>query len=189
MMGYIYVGVDQSANHTGVVAVQGSQRVIVMKQLIEPVGIVGLERLVYIRERLTAILDEIAGMGDIKAAAHEAYSLRSTNRPFLLGEVGCIVQLALVDAGLPVVHAVPPTSLKKFLAGHGSTDKEGMKRAAGARSGVTFTDDNLADAYALSLFAAEKHDPQTTRRNQLEVLAGFVKSKKSKPFRSSRDVL
>ena len=139
------VGVDQSANHTGVVILDVSTRRVVDQALIEPQQR-GIDRLEYVRDKLYTLLNAhtwcVLGI-------HEGYSFGSVHQSFLLGEIAGIVKLALRDR-CGRVEECAPTALKKYIAGHGAATKGNVRDAINARWGVHYRDDNLADAYALA---------------------------------------
>jgi hypothetical protein len=70
----------------------------------------------------------------------------------LAGELGGVVNLStLYVVGHPPL-IVPPTSLKKFVTGKGNAKKNEMLLGVYKQWGVSFSDDNQADAYALEKF-------------------------------------
>lgn len=182
----VSVGIDPSANATGVVIVDAKGRPL-LSELILP-KCTGLDRLVFIRRRLNAIF---LGMPPLKIGVRESYSMGSTNRPFLLGEVGGIVQLALHDYAERVEECAPK-ALKKFTTSNASASKDEMMIAIEERWGQRYVDDNLADAYALARLGLTLLDPHSSQmRDQREVVAKIVapKKKRNDPFRLRRDVV
>lgn len=189
MVGMYSIGIDQSANHTGV-AVLSLDGSIQLLQLIEPQER-GTARLLTIRTMLRSFLAPYAGAA---IGVWESYSMESTNRAFLLGEVGCLAQMALADTvvDLEHVHGCPPTVLKKFVSNHGHSDKAAMKNAVHMRWGVQLEDDNLADAYGLARYGLALLNPGAiSTRKQREALATTTRTKKKreKPFRLDRSGL
>lgn len=182
------IGIDQSANHSGVV-VLAQDGTLLLHKLLEP-KVSGLERLAWLRNALTETLAPFDGA---LIGVRESYALRSVNRPFLLGEIGALAQLALYDH-CQRVEECAPKALKKFTAGHGAAEKGDMKQAVASRWDVVFDDDNLADAYALARLGLALLDPlQTKRRDQREVMAtierGPAKKKRNNSFRMNPHVL
>ena len=177
------VGIDQSANHTGV-AVLASDGTLLLSELIEP-KTRDTVRLVDIYNTLDALLAKHAPY-DI--GVWESYSMKSQHRAFLLGEVGGIVQI-LLSRYSARVESCAPKSLKKFVALSGDASKGEMKAAVARRWGVRFTDDNLADAYGLARFGFALLDGTgLTLRKQVEVRTPRKRAKK-KPFRSNNGLL
>ena len=68
---------------------------------------------------------------------------------------------------------VPPSSLKKFVAGKGSTAKGGMCRAVEANWGFATKNDNLADAYGLAAVGLALRGSLALKPHQIEVLDGL----------------
>jgi Holliday junction resolvasome RuvABC endonuclease subunit len=177
------VGVDQSANHTGV-AVLTLEGDLVLSTLVEPGKRKGLDRLVYVRDTLRSLL--LPYEGRIEVAVWESYSMGSTNMPFLLGEIGGTVQLVLHDLGVVSIKSCAPKALKKFITGNAAATKEDMM--AKTRIG----EDNRADAYGLAQVALELATGSTsTVRAQREVVANITrpKAKQKRSFRANKGML
>lgn len=191
------IGVDQSANHTGVVVLsEGGD--LLCAATIEPLehGLWDRARLRYIRDQLELLCRE---HGPFKVGVWESYSMESKHRAFLLGEVGGIVQLAL-DTHAEQVFSAAPAALKKFATGHRLADKDTMKRFVQTTYAAAFEDDNLADAYALAQLGRALLAEAPKTRKQAEVRAailasqgpaggGATKAKKKKSFRINKEVL
>lgn len=117
----------------------------------------------------------------------------STNRPFLLGEVGSIVQLTLHDF-CGEVRGCAPAALKKFNNSNTRASKQDVMRKIEATDKLAFTDDNKADAYVLAKvgIALLAPAPPSTRK-QAEVVARITgrakKPPKKRSFRMSKGVL
>lgn len=183
------IGVDQSANHTGI-AVLDIEGAVLCSALLEP-KMVGLSRLVYIRDGLHEVL---SGHKTAQIGVWESYSMGSTNRPFLLGEVGGIVQLALYDICHSRVEMSSPSALKKFITGDATASKRKMVTTIENRWGEVFEnhDDNRADAYGLAQLGRHLLDHTlTTRRDQREVIHNILnpKPKKKRSFRANKGLL
>lgn len=186
-MGMYSIGIDQSANHTGLTVLSLSGELL-LSCLIEPKER-GTARLVKIRDTLHDYLLPYEGAA---VGVWESYSLKSTNMSFLLGEIGCIAQLALHDVVGTNVHGCPPTVLKKFVSNNAHADKAAMKDAVHMRWGVALEDDNLADSYGLARYGLGLLDPSVVQtRKQREALHTATRSKKKreKPFRFDRSGL
>lgn len=160
----LFVGVDQSLNHTGL-CILDEQGVPLQYQLIEPKKRTGHERLAYIRDALRATFkDKRFGAGVL-----EGYSMGSINRKFDLGEVGAVVKLELFDA-CQGVYIAAPTQLKLYVTQKGSASKEDVMKAIKAQWGIEIKNDNLADAFGLANIAKELVVTTTTKRHQLDVV-------------------
>lgn len=182
----VSIGVDPSARSTGVVVLREDGLVLHAEAL--EIETTGVARLVEIRNRLAAICKRY---GPFDVGVRESYSLGSTNRPFLLGEVGGIVQLALHDyAGR--VEECAPKALKKFATGNASASKAEVMRAVSARWDAHYANDDIADAYVLARIGLSLLAPKgIVRRDQLEVVKKITapKKRKNSSFRSRADVI
>jgi len=171
------VGIDQSAKHTGIcaLAMDGSVQYL---QLIEPKKLKDYLRLAFVRKELNTILAAYSP----SVTVMEGYSYSSTNKKFILGEIGAVTKLAIYDAGSELFIAAPK-QLKKFVTGRGTATKPQVIKSVGRRWGETITDDNLADAYGLAQIAREIAWPTSTSRYQLDVVKNITNKclKKRKP--------
>jgi crossover junction endodeoxyribonuclease RuvC len=192
-MNHMYsIGIDQSANHTGICVLDDENHIRVL-ELIEPKGFRGTARLAFIRDELAKILRVQVTLRGERAAigVWESYSHNSVNQKFLLGEVGGVAQLAIFDHA-DRVECCAPKALKKFVTGRGDASKDQMMAAIARRWSASITNDNLADAYGLAQLGLTLLNPKrTTLRSDLEVAKGVRKGKKKKssPYRMRRDVL
>lgn len=144
------IGVDPSATSMGVV-ILGSDMSERYAGTICPDS-EGPERLM----ELFSALDELARIyGPFAVAMRESYAMGSTNRPYLLGEVGGITQLVLFRNSIALYECAPKV-LKKFATGNASASKAEVMTAIGSRGRGWFdTDsDDVADAYVLARAAA-----------------------------------
>lgn len=164
------VGIDQSANHSGVTVLADDGKLL-EQSLIEPKTLRDAERLAYIREHLSVVLDRYS---DIHLTVLEGYSYGSTSKKFILGEVGGIVKLCLYDRGIQL-YAAAPVQLKKFATGSIRADKTDIKHAVFTKWGIDLDDDNLADSYALARIGLQIHAPSSMRRHELEVVHAIQK--------------
>lgn len=162
-----YLGVDQSLRSSGVAVINKNQELQYVGT-VTPGKLTGAPRLGCIR---TALRDVLAANPEINYAALEGYSYGSgAGRTFELGEVGAVVKLVLFDAGIPFV-IVPPASLKQFVSGNGSSNKEHMRLAVLSKWGIDFDDrDDECDAYGLAQVARAVHMGVGKTRAELEVV-------------------
>lgn len=170
----MYLGVDQSLNGTGVALISQAGALIISRTL-RPKALRGVRRLAFIREELRSIICGHLLTEPIYAAAHEGYSYGSAGRVFELGEVGGLVKVVLWDTLGPTVPVlcVEPASLKKFVAGNGSAEKEEVCESIASAWGVSFdaeTQNDEADAYGLAQVARAFHQNIGKTRAQLEVV-------------------
>lgn len=132
----------------------------------------GVDRLYDIQEWLTAHLQRASMLGyEIADVAMEA-PVRASMAALLMGEVAAATKLVVRQAVLTGPGAyplqVPPTILKKYVTGSGSTkvSKSQMLLQVYKKWGVEFTDDNAADSYGLARIAASLAD----NRYELDVV-------------------
>jgi crossover junction endodeoxyribonuclease RuvC len=163
------IGIDQSVLHTGICILNEDGSVNYLG-LIEPDKLKNRDRLAYIRDELTAILDS----RKFTVGVMEGYSYGSVNKKFLLGEVGSVVKLAFHDHCLRA-YELAPTALKKFVTSKGSASKEDVMFAVEKQWGVVVNNDNLADAYGLARVAYEIAKPASVKRHQLDVVKLLLK--------------
>lgn len=109
-----------------------------------PKKVKGLQRLAYIRDEITDILDT----EQPELVAYEDYSMGSRGKTFHIGELGGVLKLALYERNIPIL-LVPPSSLKLFATGKGNADKDQVRVAMAKHRGWLFNSDDEADAYAL----------------------------------------
>ncbi len=105
----------------------------------------------------------------------EGAALRSQRMADAAGQVRGAYHLCCMENIWPpaVPTEVPPTSLKKFLAGNGSAQKDKMIQAAQALGWDVDSDDE-ADAAGLAELAWALHDDtRTLTRKQLEAIKGI----------------
>jgi Holliday junction resolvasome RuvABC endonuclease subunit len=119
-----------------------------------------IDRLVWIKDKLTYLLTEMTKDRDTVTVAMEGYAF-GTTMAHMLGELGAVVKLTCYevldgfDGKYPYI--IPPTTLKKYVTGKGTgVQKNQILLAVYKKWGVEFNDDNMADSYALAMLAAGK---------------------------------
>ncbi|MEW1675610.1 hypothetical protein AB0O47_20555 [Streptomyces noursei] len=138
-------------------------------------------------DRLDAVQTQVSlNIGDIKSTfgwiavvAMEGYALGAKFGRELAGELGAAVKLALLDdlhrpACYPLI--VAPTKLKKYVTSKGTAAKAEMLLAVYKKWGVTYTDDNLADAYGLAR-AAHTWSTRTGTKAETDTLKDLTRFK------------
>ncbi len=146
----VYLGIDQSYSGFAITAInQTGYRTTVYKSELR-----GIDRLIDIRRHLSETLEGYEGV--IKDVAMEGYAFGS-QMANMLGELGGLVKVTLRDKGIyPLI--VPPTSLKKYVAGKGTgVPKSQILLHVYKKWGVEFSDDNAADSYALAKIVSASH--------------------------------
>lgn len=176
------IGLDMSANSTGVVVLDFALDVV-YEGTIEP-PCTGPERLHHIHQQLEMIARRY---GPFDTMVREDYAVGATNKPYLLGEVGGIAQVALFRHVGRIV-SVAPKQLKKFASGNAAASKAEVMRALELRRGFVTSNDDIADAYALALIGgaiAGYYAPK--ERAALEVLVALETegSEDAKPKRKA----
>ncbi|MCZ0981917.1 hypothetical protein O1L60_31395 [Streptomyces diastatochromogenes] len=123
-------------------------------------------------------------LGPIDVVAMEGYAAGAKFGRELAGELGGAVKLALLDclskpACYPIIIA--PTKLKKYTTGKGTAAKAEMLLAVYKKWGVTYADDNLADAYSLAR-AANTWVTRTGTKGELDTLKDLKRFKHETHF-------
>lgn len=143
------VGVDPSLRCTGVAFTDG---VTFSAERWRPPND-GPARLAWFRDRFAGALAPMGGLPtDLVVIEGYAYGARS--QAHALGELGGVLRLCCHDLHVPYV-VVPPTVLKKYVAGKGTAAKELMIREVYRRWGFEARDNNEADAYGLARFGCD----------------------------------
>lgn len=124
-------------------------------------------------ERLWTLQQEVKSYcNGCSTAMIEGYSFGSQGRAvFNIGELGGVIRLMLW-LGSTKFHEVPPATLKKYATGAGNANKSLVVQAAAQRSGLTFADDNQADAWWLwqiGLHLFEPYHPKYVKMPKLNV--------------------
>jgi crossover junction endodeoxyribonuclease RuvC len=136
------IGIDQSIEHTVVHTASGPFRIDT-----DPKDFIhGTARLQHISEHFADCIGPIApGWAYI-----EGYAF-SRQMAHMLGELGGQLKLELYGLGWVIV-VVPPSTLKKFVTGKGTSDKAVMMRDVLKHWKYEAVDDNDSDAFSLRMF-------------------------------------
>ena len=115
----------------------------------------------------------------------EDYGGRFKSSLIVLAELGGVVKLYL-SLNQIKFQVVSPTMLKKFFTGKGTADKNIMIKEAYKRYGFDTDSDDIADAFALSVFAlalggADVNLPKTN----LETVQDYLTPKQKKPRKTT----
>lgn len=76
------------------------------------------------------------------------------------------------------IREVPPSTVKKFISGHGNASKKMVMDSISTKYGIRFTNDNLADSYVLALMAHDYHGEDgeiRTHREELDTIDKMIK--------------
>lgn len=171
----LFLGIDQSLQRTGLV-VLGIDGELRHRQPVATGSLRGAPRLASIRDTVRSVIREHRPT----QAALEGYAYGATGKVFQLGEVGGILQLLLLDEGVPFV-IVAPAQLKKYVANNHQADKATMIRKTAEKWGVAFGDeDDVCDAYGLAQILRGAARKDTTLRHELEVILELTTPPKKK---------
>lgn len=144
-----------------------------------------------ILERWQAILAAVTACAE---NAHqviiEGYSFGSkfSSHMDAIHELGGIVKYHLAKMGQTPV-TVSPSVLKKFITGHGGSDKNLVLKEIYKRYHVDLPDDNMADAFALAKFGEALISTEGLPQFQVDVIEAFKKPKEKKPKKTVRDLM
>lgn len=146
----IALGIDLSLTHTGL-AVLSDGRLHSKKSIrSKPTGkrpINEIERIEHISVQIAEVIDQVKP--DIAAIEGIAFMASKTTALAQLSALNYFVRRELMKRQIPFV-IVAPSSLKKFVTGKGNAQKDEVMLSIFKRWGVSITDDNEADAYALA---------------------------------------
>jgi len=142
----VIIGLDLSLTGTGCIKLQDGR--VISQQLIKtkPTGdnyMNGLLRLLEIRDKIN--IAEV----DIAVIEGMAFMARNTTALVQLAALNYFIREKLYLNKIPFI-IVAPTSLKKFITSHGNAKKDVMMMETYKRYHVTFSDNNLCDAYGLA---------------------------------------
>lgn len=142
--GKIIAGIDPSLRSTGVVVIDDKGNIIEQK-LIKDKLLRGADRLIKIKNEVSDILER----NKVDIVAIEGFSFGSFGRSvFDLGGLGWILRVLLKEKNYKTFD-ISPSSLKSFII-KGNADKSMMMETVYHNYGISFSDDNLCDAFALS---------------------------------------
>lgn len=163
------IGLDMSSQSAGVVILDRATNVLFQGTITPKMD--GPERLYVI---YTELIELVRRYGPFDTAVREGYSMGSTNKPYLTGEVGGVTQAALYPRAGRVLEAAPK-QLKKFAASNASATKGEVMEAVKHRYGFITACDDIADAYVLARIGACLAGYTTPKeRAALEVLAAIT---------------
>lgn len=144
------IGLDLSLGSTGY-CVLGEDKFIFASGVIKPKDMSGIIRLEFIANKIQDLIfttpPRKVGLEGYAFSAHAAYAHE-------LGELGGIVKLLLHRSKIQC-DIVGPTKLKKYVTGKGNSKKNEMLLGVYKKWGVSFSDDNAADAYSIARWALE----------------------------------
>lgn len=191
----VVVGIDQSLVAFGLVAYSYEDDTAFC-WLHKPAGH-GVRRLFDIQSFLRGVFQQITlRCGEPEHVTMEGYAFATHAGREVMGECGAATKMALVSAlGIAKQVAYPslvtPQQVKKFATSRGNAKKNEVLLAIYKKWGVTFTDDNLADAYALARVAAALATGESKYDYEQDVIRRIARNtewelqSKTKPLTSS----
>lgn len=153
----ISIGLDLSLTKTGYAILKGDGTVIssglVKSKPVEDNPVAETRRIVGIVDdifdKIFEALDTVSAP-NIVAIEGLAYGVKHATALTQLAALNYIIRMRLVEMEWPFV-IVAPTSLKKFITGSGNGDKDRMMMVVFKDYGFEALDNNVNDAYALSI--------------------------------------
>lgn len=169
------LGIDPSLNGTGVAFRLSDNSIQTLR--ISPGTRRGMERIGYVSDVVAGLLDTY--QPGLVVYEDYAFGYRGkSNTIFTLGELGGVLKLLLLRAGIDIL-LVPPSSLKVFATGSGSAGKQDVGLALKQHIGVSFKTDDQNDAAWLLLLGEASTDlrllPRDRSHYKRRAVAGCTK--------------
>lgn len=168
-MDSVFGGLDLSYTGTGMVVLDGAR--VIQKRLEtqtkdwpNPVA-----RLAYLRDSAVSFFEGC----DPELICIEGYAHGSGHGREMAGELGGVVRVALAEAGFRFA-IIPPTTLKAFATGKGTSKKEVMLLEVYKRWGFETHDHDINDAFALAQLAKSLSAPRAEWTKGFSKLCGKV---------------
>lgn len=142
------VGLDISTK-TGMVILDENLNVLLAKELNIKVYKSNLDR----ANKMSFLVMENLNLPQYKRpglVVLEGYGYSNTNTLVTLAEIGTAIRLSLLRNNIRMVD-VPPTSLKKFITGKGTSQKDSIMLEIYKRWGFESETNNIADAFGLAM--------------------------------------
>lgn len=159
----VSLGIDLSLSNTGCIHLKDGSIVksqtIKSKPHADKTPITELKRLMHIRDNINTTNVELAVIEGM------AFMARNTTALTQLSGLNYMVREYLFHRNIQYV-IVTPTQLKKFVSGKGNCQKDLMLLETYKRYGVSFSDDNLCDAYGLARIGEALLEQNTSPLNQ-----------------------
>lgn len=158
------IAIDQSLNESGYWINEKESGIIVTKE-----AKTQFEKIILVRVKLTLLYDFYKF--DTLIMEDYSYGSMNTRFTFTAGELGGMIKMFCFDRGIKL-YIVSPSILKKFICGKGNAKKEQMLLQLYKKTGREFSNNNIADAYALYLFFMSYRqwlDPNLTTINWTKI--------------------
>ena len=152
----IITGLDLSLVATGLVTLKNGELVNQVLIKSKPSGKKPIDELKRILDIKDEILHNIQD-SDLIVIEGMAYAIRNTTSLVQLAALNYLTREGIYDIKKEFV-IVAPTSLKKFITGKGNSGKDIMLLETYKRYGVSFDDNNIADAFSLAKVGEALYD-------------------------------
>jgi len=142
------IGIDQSLTGTGCVTLKDGKMIKSILIKSKPTGPSPIDE----QKRLETIANEVARLSvnvDLAVIEGLAFMARNTGALTKLAGLQYLIRHELLNQKINFV-IVPPTTLKKFVTGKGNCHKDLMLLETYKRYGISFSDNNLCDAFGLA---------------------------------------
>jgi crossover junction endodeoxyribonuclease RuvC len=177
-MSYRYLGLDLSLTGTGAIIIDEKEKIstevlIKSKKISEK----PVDELIRLKNIVKEVEDTILnGEKIIKLAAIEgiAFGVGKTTHLAQLSALNYMIRDLLYDMDIPFV-IIAPKSLKKYITGSGNASKDDMMFETLNKYEKSFHNDNLCDAFALSLVARDIGMGKATDKYQQDTVKKLSK--------------
>lgn len=146
----IFVGIDPSLRSTGLIVLDQDQCIMEQK-------VIKTDKSQSDEESMSYLMDELGFIPKI-LRLHSVYIespyVGHRNNTLQLGAIHYLIRIFLFKNSVSY-KLVPPKTLKKFIAGNGNANKEGVMNSIKEKYNLNFEDNNLADAFSLAIMALE----------------------------------
>jgi crossover junction endodeoxyribonuclease RuvC len=139
-----YLGIDPSLTGCAV-AIVGEKGEFINSQRFSN-KLRGMERLIFIRNKVAEVLNDYNWRHGIKAVGIEGYARGAMNRREEAGELGGTLRILLFENKIQYID-IAPSQIKKFATGKGNAQKDHVLLAVYKKWGIEFKTNDEADAF------------------------------------------
>lgn len=147
------LGIDLSLTQTGFVSLDEDgvsfKEEIIRSKPSEKTHIAELERILTIRDKIIALIEDGKDKVEIVALEGMAFAVRGTTSLTQLSGLNYFVREIVYKKGISFI-VIAPSTLKKFITGKGNCPKDIMMLETFKRYNVSITNNNVCDAYCLA---------------------------------------
>lgn len=170
------MGLDLSLTGTGVVVLKdgsiAKEMLIKSKPTEEKRPIDEIERIVLIKNKILTIIEEFSP--DLVVIEGLAFGVRNATALVQLSGLNYMVREHLWKNKIKFL-IIAPTSLKKFITGHGNAKKEEMMMEVFNKYHVSFFDDNTNDGFCLAVVGRMFLEGTARSENEIDVIEKLKK--------------